>query len=238
VAAASPRLLVVQHEDVCTVGLLGRWLTDAGALLDVRRPYAGDPLPSSLADHDGLVVLGGSMGADDDAACPWLTPTKELVRDGARRGVPVLGTCLGHQLCAVALGGVVGVNPLGPQTGVTPIGWVLEAGTDPLCRPLTGQSIGVHWNNDVVLRLPADGVLLARAPRGEIQAARLAATVWGVQWHPEVDAALVAPWAEDDRDRYPDGFVDELVQGIADRHAELAGWRALAESFVARVRDV
>lgn len=37
-----------------------------------RRPDAGEPLPEDLAGWAGLLVLGGSMGSHDDAACPWL----------------------------------------------------------------------------------------------------------------------------------------------------------------------
>ena len=63
----SVRVLVVEHEPGAPAALLGQWLVDAGAELDVRRPYAGDALPDSLDDHDALLVLGGSMGAHDDA---------------------------------------------------------------------------------------------------------------------------------------------------------------------------
>ena len=40
-------------------------------------------------------------------------------------------------------------------------------------------------------------VQLATAPTGEVQAARLAQTVWGVQWHPEVDEPLLRTWCDD-----------------------------------------
>lgn len=228
------RLLVVQHEDGCTLGLMEAWLIDAGAELDVRRPYtADDPgLPADPSGHDGIVVLGGAMGADDDADNPWLPATKDLIRAAAASGTPVLGLCLGHQLCAVALGGTVAVNAAGQQFGVLPVGWLPAAADDPLCGPLTDLCIGVHWNNDVVVTPPADAVVLARAPRGEVQAARFAPTVWGLQWHPEVDDRLVAPWAEEDRDHYAPGEVDAVLRAIAERRDELLGWRALADSFL------
>ncbi|MGV3561778.1 MAG: type 1 glutamine amidotransferase, partial [Nocardioides sp.] len=88
-------LLVVQHEDECPPGMLGRWWAEEGVTLDVRRPYAGEPLPPDLAGHDGLVVLGGHMGADDDADHAWLAPTKQLVRVAAAGGGPALGVGLG-----------------------------------------------------------------------------------------------------------------------------------------------
>src|SRR4051794_16300 len=71
-------VLVVQHQDNCPPALIGEWLVEAGCVLDVRRPYAGDALPDDLAAHDAFLVLGGSMGANDDDAHDWLPPTKEL----------------------------------------------------------------------------------------------------------------------------------------------------------------
>ena len=92
----SPCVLVVQHQDDCPPALVGDWLTEAGADLDVRRPYAGDALPTDLTGHHAFVVLGGSMGAHDDDAHPWLSATKELIRDAVSRETPTLGICLGH----------------------------------------------------------------------------------------------------------------------------------------------
>ena len=38
------------------------------------------------------------MGDYDDAAHPWLTPTKVLLRAAVATGLPTIGICLGHQL--------------------------------------------------------------------------------------------------------------------------------------------
>ena len=44
----TPVVLVVQHQELCPPGWVGEWLTEEGLLLDVRHPYAGDPLPADL----------------------------------------------------------------------------------------------------------------------------------------------------------------------------------------------
>jgi GMP synthase (glutamine-hydrolysing) len=186
-----------------------------------------------------MVVLGGEMGAYDDAAHPWLAEVKDLVRAAAEVGPPVLGVCLGLQLAAVALGGAVRVNPLGQQIGVLGVGWTASSYDDPLLGELArlGDRVpAVQWNNDVVHRLPEGAVLLAETARGELQAARLASYVWGVQWHPEAGEEIIRPWADHDRDDAAERGVDldRYVQDVADARDGLRRtWRGLAERFAA-----
>lgn len=226
---------------MCPPGWLGEWLSELGCVLDVRRPYVGDTLPDDFGDHRSMVVLGGSMDADSDRDFPWLTDVKRLVREAADTGVPVLGICLGHQVAAVALGGVVGRNPGGQQLGVLEVGWRDAARRDPLFGTLSTSRSAVQWNNDTVLAPPPGAEILAVAPTGEIQAARFAPSVWGVQWHPEVGTDIVSAWADIDRDAIHErGLdVDVYLAAIAEAHDALrAGWRPLAEAFAGLDRQV
>src|SRR4051812_40539321 len=111
------RLLVVQLDPSDPVGRLGDWLVAAGVELDVRALDRGDRLPTELRDHDGLLVLGGSMGALDDDVAPFLPDVRALLRTAVSEELPTLGVCLGHQLLAAANGGRVELNPLGPEIG-------------------------------------------------------------------------------------------------------------------------
>ena len=86
----SPRILVVEHEESCPPHLVGAWLAEAGCTLEVCRPYAGDALPA-LTSYDGVLVLGGEMGANDDEAVAWLGPLKAGIRDAVDAGTPLLG---------------------------------------------------------------------------------------------------------------------------------------------------
>ena len=240
-AEPGPRILVVQHEAACPPAWFGDWLTEAGCTLDVRHPYSGDELPHELPDdlggHQGLLVLGGAMGAHDEADHPWLAPTKALVREAAATGVPTLGICLGHQLVADALGAEVGLNPRGQQLGLLPVGWTDEGGRDELTAPVVGTGVGVQWNDDVVLRVPEGVAVLATTPEGELQAARFAPTVWGVQLHPEAHDGVLRVWAEDEVERDAEGAYEPMLAEVAAARDQLHdGWRPLALSFAAVVR--
>jgi GMP synthase (glutamine-hydrolysing) len=228
-----PRLLVVEHEPACPPAHLGTWLVEAGAELEVCRPWAGDDVPE-LTGYDGFVVLGGSMGALDDATHPWLKVVKERVREAAETGVLTLGVCLGHQLVAAALGGTVEANPRGQQVGLYDVGWRPEAGEDELVSGLPPIR-GIQWNVDVVTALPESAVTLAATAEGELQVARFAPSVWGVQLHPEADEPIVRSWAAGDRDDHLERGIDQdaVLAEIDAARAELdEAWRPLATRLV------
>jgi GMP synthase (glutamine-hydrolysing) len=235
---AQPSVLVVEHEEGAPAGWLGEWLVEEGLRLDVRRPYAGEQLPGDLEAHDGLLVLGGGMDAWDDEHHAWLPPTRSLLRRAEETGTPALGLCLGHQLAVLALGGEVGRNPAGATIAVMPVGWLPDASDDPVLGPVAGAARASHWNVDVATRLPEKARVLARTPDGAPQAARLGASVWGVQCHPEAGPAILRRWAEDDGEPHRaagvdvDGFLADAARSADDLRA---WWRPLGRSFAAMV---
>jgi len=233
----SARILVVQHEAWCPPALIGAWLAESGCEVDVRRAWA-EPLPS-LQAYAGLLVLGGTMDAGADGEHPWLPVTRDLIREAARRGVPALGICLGHQLTALALGGEVGRNPHGRTIGLRQVDWEPDALLDPLVGAMAGEDRALHWNQDVVTRLPADAAVLATTLDGAVQAARFAPTVWGVQFHPEADLDVARGWADLDPGALArlDMTAEEVLTTMDLAGPELTKtWKPLAAAFAALVR--
>jgi GMP synthase (glutamine-hydrolysing) len=230
------RLLVVQHEPDTPAAWLAEWWEAEGLVLDVVRGDLGEPLPPRVED-DGLVVLGGAMGAHDDAEHPWLTHTKALVRDAVERGIPTLGICLGHQLAAVTLGGTSERNPQGRTLGVVPVRLTAAGSEDPLLGGSEGAP-AVHYNDDVVTTLPPGALVLARLPGGMPQALRLGERAWGVQFHPETPPARFEEWLRADS---PDGLSpagrSALDGVVAAEDALRAAWRPFARRFADTVRD-
>lgn len=181
-----PKLLAIQHVPWETP----HRLLDACGALDVHtvKPLAGQALP----DHDevaGAVVMGGPMNVDELDVHPELGAEREWLAEAARRGLPLLGICLGAQLLARALG--VEVRPgEGPELGYAPVE-ILDR-DDPIVGTLAPSTTVLHWHGDV-FELPPGATHLARSAKTEVQAFRHG-NAWGILFHPESDFALLEAW--------------------------------------------
>jgi GMP synthase (glutamine-hydrolysing) len=237
--SAPARVLVVQHERGTGAGWVGDWLTEAGLVLEVSHPYAGDEL-TPVTTYDGAVVLGGAMAPTDDERCPWLPTVRQLMAEAVEGAVPLLGVCLGAQLLALACGGAVRRGVLGPELGVLDIEVHPAASDDPLFAGLASPSPVVQWHWEEISALPAGATLLAGSRAYANQVFRIGDRAWGIQGHPEVTALIAAQWAREDSPlllaagRRP----DELVAEVS-RHEEVLAktWRPVAEAFAGLVRQ-
>lgn len=235
----APEVLVIQPCEDDPLGRFERWLAECGIVLRTVRPFAGDTVPARLA-ADGLIVLGGDMSSNDDAAYPWLEDIRVLYRDAVGSDVPTLGICLGGQLLAQSLGGTVVTGAAGTEAGLVTVDLTAEAAGDRLFAGL-GSGIPVAtMHGDAIEVLPEDAVLLATGVTYPHQAFRAAPHAWGVQFHPEITPGTYAAWAQahtgtdaDELARVSRG-VDELAAADADVQRAAA---VLATRFASVVND-
>ena len=165
------------------LGLAEAPLRAAGLELDERDVAGGDALPS-LSEVDAIVSFGGAQSAVGPD--PSLVPEIALLREAAHAGVPVLGICLGGQLLARALGAEVRRSP--SRT----VAWHELQPEQP--DPIFAAPVhALHWNEDV-FDLPEGAVELLGPRREGVEAFRFGECAWGVQFHPEVDAATLERW--------------------------------------------
>lgn len=232
-----PRLLVVQCSSTDPLGRLGEWVAAAGAEVDLRRAWLADELPEAV-DADAVVVLGGPMGALDDADHPWLADVRARLREAVAAEVPVLGICLGAQLLAAANGGRVERNPDGPEIGAQLIAKRAASAGDPLFGPLPITPDVIQWHVDAVTQLPPGAVHLASSPVCEIQAFRLGRVAWGIQFHIETTPDVVHAWAADDQQLLEGYDVAALLARADAAHVDIAEvWQPFAAAFVDVARD-
>ncbi len=226
-----PRLLVIQPDEQDPIGPLGGWLTDGGAELDLVTP---DRLPANVDGHQGLVCLGGHMGAYDDLDHPWLADVRRLLAEATTKQLPTLAICLGAQLLAVATGGRVTTGPDGPEVGPLlvakrDVGW-----NDPLFADLPFMPDVLQFHSDIVVELPPRAALLASATLYPNQAFRVGRTAYGLQFHIETTTELVEAWAANNPDTAEFARPGDLShERLVEAHAALAEtWGPFAAQFV------
>ena len=157
----------------------------------VHHLYRGDLLPEA-GDIAALIVLGGAMGANDDAGYPFLTDLKKLILSVVASRTPYFGICLGGQLLAAALGAKV-VSGRWEELGTLDVSLTSEGGNDRLFNGIAPDFKTFQWHHDS-FDIPADGLLLASSAACLHQAFRVGKSAWGVQFHPEVTEAIIRNW--------------------------------------------
>ncbi|MBL0226028.1 MAG: type 1 glutamine amidotransferase [Geobacteraceae bacterium] len=202
-------LHIVQNDPDVPPGTFAEDLDSAGILHFVHHPYAGDPLPG-LQDVSALIVMGGSMGANDDLQHPFLYDLKFFIRHVVSAGIPYLGICLGGQLLAAALGARV-VPDRWEELGNLPVILTTEGQGDRLFNGLPTEFDTFQWHHDS-FDIPEGGVVLASSAECPHQAFRVGHTAWGTQFHPEVTEQIIRDWCAWDPVNVPP--VSELLTGF------------------------
>lgn len=150
-----------------------------------------DPRDPALDAADLLVVLGGPIGAYEEAAYPVLKDELAVIEWRLKSGRPLMGICLGAQLIARAAGAPV--YAMGrKEIGFAPIA-LSEAGRASCLAPFQTEPTALHWHGDS-FDLPAGAVRLASTALCETQAFALGRAVIGFQFHPEAGADPIEPW--------------------------------------------
>jgi GMP synthase-like glutamine amidotransferase len=201
-AEMKSRWVVLQHVEWEGPGIIAREAEKRGCEVDIRRLDREDALPDP--EHlDGLVVMGGPLGAYEEDRYPFLHKECELLGAVARFGKPLLGVCLGAQLLAKALGARVFPGH-GPEIGFGSIELTPTGREDPLFAGADHSLPVFHWHGDT-FTLPEGAELLASSQMYPHQAFRFGSHAYGLQFHIEPDAHVWSAW----RDHLPNGLIDK-----------------------------
>ena len=212
------RLLFLQNGPRrATVSKLEQRFADAGFEVDFKFAYGGE-FPESLDDYEACFLSGSPHGAYEDI--PWIHREHALIEELAERGVPTLGICFGSQILGSALCGRDQVfRRQRCEVGWMSLGLAPDASGDALTSGLERSVHMFVWHNDEVRDGHRDMRILAASPDCPNHVWRYRdLPIWGIQGHPEVNAAQARVWFEDSRKRLEaDGAdVDALKRDASD----------------------
>jgi GMP synthase-like glutamine amidotransferase len=190
-------VLFIRNEHLATEAMLGDAFTECGFDVEtfavVPAEHVDEPaIEVTFPDpsrYDVIVPLGARWPVyDEDLRQGWVGAEMQMLRDAADAGVATLGVCFGGQLIAQAFGGSVA------RSDVPEIGWYDVTSDDPELIP--GGS-WFQWHFDR-WTLPPGAIEIARTANSS-QAFVLGKAL-ALQFHPELDGALLEGWLAVDRD--------------------------------------
>lgn len=190
------------------------------------------PPGTSFEDYDGLVISGSGLRAFDQTF--EVTNQIELLKAFSKTGLPILGSCWGLQIAAIAGGGSVAASPNGREFGFARKLLLNAAGrAHPYFKnkPDVFDSPCIHY--DEVDRLPCGSEVLCSNAHSHVQGAIVPvgkSEVWAVQYHPEFDLAQLSMLME----LYN---TDMVKQGFFANEAECAAYKDKLDRLCANPSD-
>ena len=211
------RVLLIQHDHICTPGYVGERLTDRGLDLVAHQVVEEDRFLSPNVDiefphptdFDMIVPMGAPWSVyDHEAIGTWVPVELKMLREAHDHHVPVLGICFGGQMLAAAHGGSVS------RSAAPEIGWADIESDDEALVP-SGSWFQWHYDQ---WQLPQDAQEVARNAKSS-QAFALDRNL-AVQFHPEMTSEILASWMSMGGAEEIDKFgldLENLVRQTAER---------------------
>lgn len=163
-------------------------LARIGKKADIVRPYLGEKLPEPTSITAAIITGSWSMVTDREA---WSEKTAAWIRQAMTFDIPLFGVCYGHQLMAHALGGIVGDNPYGGETGIADIELTPSGKRNLLLDNFPESFPACVFHRQSVLKPPQDGDILAVSEKDGCQILRYGTSAFSVQFHPEFTSEII-----------------------------------------------
>jgi len=139
------------------------------------------------ASGANVLVIGGAGAHSATQQYDFTEPLFGLVRRWIDEGRPLFGSCWGHHLLAVALGGSVVTDEASEEVGTFDIHLTPAGAADSLLVDMPSRFKGQLGHHDRIERLPEGAIELAFSDRCRNQMLRLVdRPVYGTQFHPEM----------------------------------------------------
>ena len=183
------RVIIFKHVAHEVLGTLNPLLREQGfriRYVNFEREPEAQP---SLDKYQGLVVFGGWMGVYEADRYPHIKVECQLIEQALKRDIPILGICLGSQILAHVLGAHVRKHEE-KEVGWHDVELTEEGRRDPLLSHFRAKERVFQMHGDT-FDIPQGAVHLARSSICTGQAFRYGAKAYGLQFHLEVDQAMI-----------------------------------------------
>lgn len=182
--------IAIRHLHFEDLGMLEPLLASRGYVVRYLDAATDALYTGEVAAADLLIVLGGPVGAFDDALYPFICDELTVIEQRLARRRPLLGICLGAQLIAWALGADV-VSMGVKEIGYAPLTLTAE-GEKSVLAALANTPV-LHWHGDR-FDIPAGATHLAGTAVCANQAFSVGRHLLALQCHLEADPAQIEQW--------------------------------------------
>lgn len=163
------------------------------------------PIYPEIDQIDLLIILGGTMGVNDDDKYVFLKSEKEFILKAIQADTKIIGICLGAQLLAHLLGGAI------TQNNLSEIGWFpirlaptfkewLNIDLLELC---IDQLQVFHWHGDSII-LPNSAINHASSEACATQLFTNGDNIIGIQFHAEATPTSIRSMVDNEGDEIID----------------------------------
>lgn len=186
------KVLVFQHVAHKILGTLNPTLKEHGLRIRYVNFERDPDLDPTIEKYNGLIILGGHMGVYEADTYKHIKVEMKLIEEALNKNIPILGICLGAQMLAHVLGSEV------RKSSDKEIGWydinLTEAGQkDPILSHFQKTEKIFQLHGDT-FDVPKSATHLASSSLFPGQAFRFGDKVYGLQYHLEVDEAMIHRW--------------------------------------------
>lgn len=229
------RIHYLMHVPFEGLGSMEPWFVARGHSISRTRLFAGEALPDA-GMVDWLVVMGGPMSVNDEAAHPWLVDEKRFIETCVRRGAPTLGICLGGQLIASVLGARVTRNRE-PEIGWFPVALTSQGAGLDLLRGWSGRFEAYHWHGET-FDIPSGAAHAASSDACANQAFVYGDRVVGLQFHLETQPSGVADLCAHCADELVAAPHVQSAAEMLGRHEHFRTIRVLSDRLLERLEKL
>ena len=187
---------IIQHVDFEPAGMIIDWAKINKHSLTHSLVFEENIFWPAMSEFDMLIIMGGPMGVYEEDKFEWLRTEKIFIKKAIAANKIILGICLGSQLLAEALGANVYPGHE-KEIGFFPVTKTDAGKQDELFAAVPEIWNVFHWHGDT-FDLPEGASHLFTSAACTQQVFRKNKCI-GIQFHPEVDTALLRSMIANER---------------------------------------